>query len=100
MNARRWTIVLFTLVVGAVGCGRSPNQLCEDFVKECGSENSVAACQARAATLEAEAQQDQCLQLWDQYVGCVDNLQSLCTAADQCASQRDDLATYCHIHFM
>jgi hypothetical protein len=81
------------------GCGRAPDQLCEDFAKQCGSENSVADCEMRAAALEQEATDKQCLQLWDAYVGCVDDLSSLCNSATDCAGARADLATYCDIHF-
>jgi hypothetical protein len=81
------------------GCGRNPDQICEDFVKECGGGNLVDDCKTRAAQLEAEAEQKHCLQLWDEYVGCVGDQQSLCDSADSCVSQRQNLVQFCGIVF-
>jgi hypothetical protein len=89
------TLILVTLA----GCGRSPDALCADFADECGDQNSADDCRERADELRAEATEKQCLDLWEAYVGCVDDLDSLCNAASACAQARDDLATYCEIHF-
>jgi hypothetical protein len=82
------------------GCGRSPETLCADFVDECGDQNSIDECRLRADKLRAEASEKQCLDLWEEYVGCVDDLDSLCNAADACEQQRDALDVHCEIHFM
>jgi hypothetical protein len=99
MSAHKSRGLLLAAVFALAGCGRTPDQICEDFAKQCDSLDSVGDCEARAATLEQEANTKQCLQLWDAYVGCVDDLHSLCSAAQDCQGARDDLATYCGIHF-
>ncbi|MBL9025881.1 MAG: hypothetical protein JNL21_27040 [Myxococcales bacterium] len=101
----RTTSVGATLLLAAsamlalVGCGRSTEDLCEDFVDECGDDrDSVRSCVRRADELEQRATEAGCLEPYDAYLDCVDGLESLCDTADDCAAPREDLAR-CGVFF-
>jgi len=88
------------IALGAIGCGRSTEDLCEDFIDECGDDDrdSVEACVERADTLEERSFEAGCQDQYYAYLDCVDALDSLCNTADDCALPRDDLAR-CGIFF-
>lgn len=87
------------LVLLAAGCARDPEDLCEDFVDECGDDrDSVEACVERADSLEERSRERGCLDHYYDYLDCVDALDSLCNTADECALPRDELAR-CGVFF-
>lgn len=98
MSLRSFALVM--LVGGAlVGCGRSPEELCEDFVDECDDGNNrVDQCVARSERIEHEAEQAGCMDQFYNYVDCVDALDTLCNTADDCGVPREDLAR-CGVNF-
>lgn len=90
MNAR--AIFALVLCVAALGCsGPDIEQICEDFVEDCGDLNDEGQCIARGELLERQAEERDCLGEWAIYLDCVDESSSLCTTEATCASERDQL---------
>ena len=73
------------------GCSRNADQLCEDFVSDCGEHNDLGDCQMRASALESQAEEKGCIDRYFAYVDCVDELSSLCETAQACAAERQSL---------
>ncbi len=94
-----WVVLILAGAFAALGgCSRSADQLCEDFVCECGENNDLRDCQIRASSLESQAEAHGCIDRYAAYVDCVDDLPSLCETANACASERQSLAD-CGVFF-
>lgn len=94
-----WIVLIVAGALAALGgCNRNADQLCEDFVSECGENNEVRSCQIRASALESQAAENGCIDRFLAYVDCVDDLSSLCETAKSCASERQSLAD-CGVFF-
>ncbi len=82
-------LALVLLAALALGCGASVEDICQSFVDECVAGDVQDLCVDDGQLLEARAEQKDCLELFDDYLSCVDD--AGCGFASACAGARETL---------
>jgi hypothetical protein len=84
--ARVWGLGLVTLLSS---CGPSVEDLCQSFADECIAPEQQERCVDDGQLLEARATKKDCLDLFDDYLSCVDD--AGCDFASACSGARATL---------